>query len=127
MRMPTDTELRKRGLAAHLRHGPGVGDPSSRIELGEVETSRHGRVRVFHDTGDHAISGSGVTAPLDEIDPELRAAFISSAAYLNAAQDAQAQAAARTLIGLVVDAVLQRDASLTVAVQRQKNRERQRR
>src|SRR5258707_799698 len=98
----SDDELRKRGLAAQLRHGPGVGDPGRRVEIGEVETTSVGRVRAVHDQGADEAIIHGVHASLSEIAPDLRSAFIASSANFSEAENEQEQTTARLLVGLVV-------------------------
>jgi hypothetical protein len=79
-----------------------------RVEIGEVETS-FGRVLVAHDRDSNMIVIHGVSVPLSDIETSLRSAFIASvSAFAEAAQVPEEQVTARTLIGLVTDAILQR-------------------
>jgi hypothetical protein len=87
-----------------------------RVELGEIETSAHGRVQVALDRDNDAISIHGINSSLSELENGLRQAFIDSAANLNASQVSQEQASARAVVSLIVDRILRADASLNERV-----------
>lgn len=124
---PTVAELRSRALAkATEQQVPGEGSlapPPRRVEFGEVET-KSGRLQVAHDHEHDAIVVHGVATPLIDIDKDLRMAFATSSAAFSEAENAEEQASARTLIGLAVEAVLQRHEFLAARVRENKWRAR---
>lgn len=119
------SELARRGLVAKL-HRAGIGDPDPgrRIEIGEVDTGHHGRVRVALDHGAGALVVHGVAVDINEIDADLRRSLIAAAAMFTGAKDPAHQTSAKTLIGTVVAAILDRHDELHTGVFDARRRER---
>jgi hypothetical protein len=106
--LPSDDELRKRGLAAQMNRIPGgIGDADRRIIVGEVQTE-HGAVFTEHDQAADVISLHGVNVLLADIDRDLRTAFCASSAHFAAAQTSIEQTDQRALVGVVVDSIIRR-------------------
>jgi hypothetical protein len=106
--LPSSDILRKRGAVAVLRHGiPGVGDPDRRVVFGTVE-AKGGQVFVEHDQSADMIVIHGVGAKLADVAPSLRASFLYASAGFSQAENESEQVAARTLVGLVVNAIIDR-------------------
>ncbi len=108
--------LHKAAVAQTRRQLPGVGnpDPDRRIEVGEVNTTEVGRVRVAVSRDSIDVHGANVL--LDDVDRNLRDALIEASAEFNAAENAEEQAGQRTVITALVDAVLRRHTSLKAKV-----------
>lgn len=106
--MPTakkisNAALRQHAEAAAFRRMT-KSEPPRRVEFGEVNAGRHGRLRASFDQGADVISIHGVNIDLHDIDDELASGFrYFSAAFLDSLQDAQAQAAWASYIGLFVE------------------------
>jgi hypothetical protein len=126
----SDAELLRKGLARQLErepHSVGSADPDRKRELGEVEAdigSERRKIRVMHDPENSAMSLHGVHTPMSSIDADLRDSFMATAAQLSEAQGTAEQETQRTLLGLVVSAVLRRHKFLSDAVVRQLRHER---
>jgi hypothetical protein len=101
-----EENLRKDAVAASIRHLPDGG--LRRIVIGEVDIEKVGRIHVEHDQQADVILLQGIRFKLGDIDNDLRSAFCAGSAAFNAAQDSAEQTTARTLVGLVVRAILER-------------------
>jgi hypothetical protein len=89
--MPSDEELLKRGLAAHLRHMPGIGEPTfdtsraaNDMQMVEFDIAIAGeKIRVKR--GDRVISIAGISLPTDELPREVRRELEPALAQLDGA------------------------------------------
>jgi hypothetical protein len=119
--LPSDSELLRKGLAAQMRRLPGgAGDPDHRIVIGEVDVPDVGRVHVEHDQAADEVVFHGVRGRLADFDADLRNAFCAGTAAFVEAQNAAEQVTARTLVGLVVTAIIQRHDKFIGATVRQR-------
>jgi hypothetical protein len=129
---PSDSELLRKGLSRQLErlpHSIGDADPDRKRELGEIEielapSSEKRRIRVAHDPENGAMHLHGVAVTMSQVDEDLRDSFEATAANLNLAQGMAEQETQRTLLGLVVGAVLRRHKFLADALTRQLDHER---
>jgi hypothetical protein len=80
---------------------------------------------LSHDQGADTASIHGVVFELDQIDRDLRASFnLASAAYVDAAEDAEEQSNAKALLGIVVAAIMRRHSFVGDAVKQQQHHQR---
>jgi hypothetical protein len=121
-------DLRKAAVVAEILHQSGrrAVDAGRRLEFGEVDTGDGHRVMLSHDQGADMISIHGVSFDLDQIAPDLRAAFgLASSAFIDAANDSAAQSSAKALLSVVLSAILQRhDAFIGAPVRERLHRQR---
>jgi hypothetical protein len=91
--VPSDDDLRKRGLVAQLRHGPGVGEPVAGFDA--TRASNDGQSVQFSiglndekipvKYGDRVIVVAGVELPIDELPTEVRRELEAAMARLDGA------------------------------------------
>jgi len=114
---------KKAALATQLRHLPGSGsvDPDHRIELGEISTEL-GRIRLS--VSRDSFEAHGVSVLLEDIDSDLRQALVSTSAAFAAAILDSEQSEQKTIVGIVMDAVMRRHQFLTAKVKELLRRER---
>jgi hypothetical protein len=118
-------DLLLRAAESEFRRATGAKPARQRIELGELDAGSFGRVRVIHDIGNGEISIAGVHADLDDIDSDLRDAFVTASSnFVNSLEDVAMQAPARATIGALVSAIFSRHGYIADAVRRQKFRAR---
>jgi hypothetical protein len=119
---PFDNELLRKGLAAQLAREPhsiGSADVHQRTEFGDIETP-HGRVMVSvsHDRGADVLAVHGVNVPMTDISRDLRQSVVATAAAFNAAFSAEEQVTQKTIVGLIVSAVMRENPTLEAEVKR---------
>lgn len=101
-----DDELLRKAREAQAMHTGLL--PRQRIEYGDVPVEG-GRVMVQHDQAADVVILHGHPVRLGEIDVTLRDAFLAaSASYVDHMQDQQEQVRARSLIGAVVESIMNR-------------------
>lgn len=94
-------------------------------DFGEIDAGSFGRLRVRHHIQHGEISIAGVTSDVDDLDTDLKDAFLrATGAYIDALEDIEIQAPAKATIGALVAAVLSRHGHIADAVRRQKFRAR---
>jgi hypothetical protein len=111
-----EEKLRKAAnLAAHDRQllGHGSPDPDCRREIHDCVTDL-GRVHVSVSRDEIGIAG--VMSPLGEIDADLRDVIISTSSAFSEATNQEEQSRQRTLVALVVQAILNRHQFLNASV-----------
>jgi hypothetical protein len=122
---PSDSELLRRGLARQLEREPhSTGSADTRIEFGEVDAGKHGRIRMALNQGAGFVALHGVHADVAELDRDLRGALFATSGHFNMAETQEEQTSARAAVGAVVAAVLDRHPWLEAKVREAKLRER---
>jgi hypothetical protein len=119
--------LKRHAEVAEIRHFDGqrsVGDHPRRIVVGEVDAGRFGRIYLEHDQGGREIVLHNIHVQIDDIDDEkLRASLLfSTAAFMKAESDQEEQTAIRTIIGITLAAILEKDHILADSIQRKQHR-----
>jgi hypothetical protein len=106
-----DEELLRKAMEAQFaRRDPHSTDiePGRRIVFGTVEGPKGAQVFVEHDQGADVVVIHGVATNLSDLTPSLRSSFLYASSAFSQAADEAEQVTARTLVGLVVNEIIDR-------------------
>lgn len=117
-------DLLRRAAESQFRHHTGHEPPKrEQLDFGEVDAGSFGRLRVRHHIAHAELSIAGVTSDVDDLDTDLRGAFVrASSDYMDSLEEMQASA--KATIGALVAAILSRHGHIADAVRRMRFRER---